>query len=125
MYELRKALEILLEMETAKINELDRLNHLIEEFMDIDIALLLWIRDYCDKHNIPLWKEPEFTKKIDMASRVLKEIKETSIDIEALIKSHKLPLKKFYKRSPEDLPEPKKESYLYLKLKIMSICPKN
>jgi hypothetical protein len=104
----QKTLEILLKIEIAKIHELDRLNHLIEEFMDVNINFLLWIREYCDTHNIPLWKENEFSGQVEIIRKILKEIKETSEDIEGLIESRQLPLNKFHKRSPEDLPEPEK-----------------
>jgi len=107
MDNLQKAFEILLEMEMVKINELDKLNHLIEEFMDININFLLWVHEYCNNHNIPLWEEKEFNRQVEIVRRVLKEIKETSTDIEGLIKSLKLPLNKSHKRSPEDLPEPR------------------
>lgn len=103
---LEKILKVLIEAEKIKIIQIDRLFYFLEEITEITDQFLMWLVDYCKRNDIPLYKEERFKSYVTMSSKILKDIEEASINIEGLIKSRKLPLNKFHRRSPEDLPEP-------------------
>ena len=77
-----------------------------EILLDMASTLLFWIFDYCNKHDIPIWTEDSLKNIIQTITESLRDEDACSASLLELIKSHKLPLKKFHKRSPEDLPEP-------------------
>lgn len=104
--ELCNMLKVLVETEGLKIAQIDRLFHFLQEMTETTNNLLMWLVDYCQRNNIPLWKEEQFRSYVHMSRKIMAEIEESSASIRQLIESRKLPPKKFDRRSPEDLPEP-------------------
>ena len=84
-----------------------------EILLDMASTLLFWIFDYCNKHDIPIWTEDSLKNIIQTITESLRDEDACSASLLELIKSHKLPLKKFHKRSPEDLPEPINQNDLF------------
>jgi hypothetical protein len=103
---LHEMFNAILEKEGILLNQLGKLALLEEDMTEITGNFLKWFIKYCDEHEIPFWREEQFENYIKLSRKILKEISDTTTDIIELIESRKLPLNKFRKRSPEDLPEP-------------------
>jgi len=76
-----KTLKTLLETESLQIKQLDKLFHLLEEMTEITDNFILWLMDYCDKHQIPFLECPQLKSYIRLSRRILKETKETMVDL--------------------------------------------
>lgn len=96
--DLYTTLKKFVEVEASRIEELDKLFHLLEEMTEITDIFLIWIIKYCDEHKILIWNEDQLRSYIRVSRILLKEVGD-------LMESRQLPLKKFDERSPEDLPE--------------------
>lgn len=72
--QIEKVLEHIADQQNLKLVELDKLNFLLREYSGITNDLLLWVIHYCDKNNIPIWKEKKFENLINDSSRITQEI---------------------------------------------------
>jgi len=106
MNDIYKTLEMLIEAESRQFEELENLFHLLEEMTQVSDNFLIWVIKYCDEHKVPIWNEEQLRNYIRLSRSLLKETGQKISSLQELIKSRKLPLNKFHKRSPEDLPEP-------------------
>jgi len=98
-------LKRLITFQVIRLEKLERLNHLIIDFLDLNCDFLMWLKDYCDKNNIPLWREKRFENLIETSQKILKEIDNISTILN-LFEPRKLPPRKFNGQNSEDLPEP-------------------
>lgn len=123
-----ETLQKLIEAEAITVEESYKLYQLLEEMTQITDNFIVWIIEYCQKHKIPILNEEQLRGYIKM-SRIL--LRETGEKISNLIESRKLPLKKFDRRSPEDLPDPvnskliNSESNILQKQRTNSTCQEN
>jgi len=101
-----KILERLIEVEAIIIEESDKLFHILQEMTQITDNFTVWILRYCTEHAIPIWREEQLRSYVKTSKILLKETGERISYLQELIESLNLPLNKFHKRSPEDLPEP-------------------
>lgn len=53
---MHKLFKKILYREMATINGLDDLFHLLEELTEVTDEFLLWLINYCEDNNIPLWR---------------------------------------------------------------------
>jgi len=104
--DLIKAFEDTLEAEVVIINQLDSLQHLLEEMTEVTVNFVHWLIRYCDEHKIPFYNEQQLISYIKVSRQLNKEFDNSVSDLKNFIESRKLPLNKFHRRSPEDLPEP-------------------
>ena len=98
----RKTLKALLETESLQIRQRDKLFHLLEETTEITDNFILWLIDYCDKHQIPFLEQTQLKSYIKLSRQILKETRETITDL----KSNSPPFLQHRKRTPEDATEP-------------------
>jgi len=105
--DLHETLQKLIEVEEIAIEESFKLYQLLEEMTQITDNLVMWIIKYCEEHKIPIWNEEQLRSYVQTSKILLRETGEKILNIKSLIESRKLPLRKFDRRSPEDLPEPK------------------
>lgn len=100
----------LLKAEAEKNYALDKLFHLLEEMTNITDRTIIWLIQYCDKHNIPLKKETQLKSYVNLSRRILKEIEEKSMHLKELIKYQELanPIRRFFTEDESDdkLPVP-------------------
>lgn len=65
---------------------LRRLNFLLQEEANITDSFLLWVVEYCAKHDIPIGKEKRFQNLLTDSKRIMEEIKITSTTLEEICK---------------------------------------
>jgi hypothetical protein len=64
----------LLKDATVTLNELLRMHELNQELLETLTVTMMWIRDYAEKHNIPLPKESSYTSLVNKAQTLIEEI---------------------------------------------------
>ena len=74
----------LLKIEITKIEELLDLKRLNIVLLDTTKTMLTWIFDYCEKNNIPIWKEKSLITLITMTQKTLREISQWSTESQSL-----------------------------------------
>lgn len=79
-----------------------RIHKLNVEFADTLMAILVWIRQYCDEYNIPMRNEDSIYTLLYHAHKINRELIETM----KLTNSRKLPPFKSDGEKPDKLPEP-------------------
>lgn len=68
-----RMLEEIIKTETAMIEELDSLFHLLEEMTQVTDSFMVWSLEYCHKHKIPIENETQFTSYIKTSKILLRE----------------------------------------------------
>jgi hypothetical protein len=64
----------LLKDATATLNELLRMHQLSQELLETLTVTMIWVKDYAEKHNIPLPKESSYTSLISKAQTLVEEL---------------------------------------------------
>jgi hypothetical protein len=54
--------------------ELENFNRLLMKLSDLNYAFLLWLKEYCEKNNLPIWKEPQFNSLLDWHEKIFREM---------------------------------------------------
>lgn len=85
----------LLKDATATLNELLRMHELNQELLETLTVTMLWIKNYTEKHNIPIPKKENLSSLINKAQSLINEISSDST-----------PFLQHRFRTPEDSTEP-------------------
>jgi hypothetical protein len=59
---------------TATLNELLRMHDLNQELLETLTVTMMWVRDYTNKHNIPLPRESSYMSLINKAQTLIEEL---------------------------------------------------
>ena len=107
---IRKTLKALLETESLQIRQLDKLFHLLEETTEITDNFILWLTDYCDKHQIPFLEQTQLKSYIKLSRQILKETRNVLTDLKLnspRFLQHREPIRRKFtdRKSDEDFTE--------------------
>lgn len=72
---MNKLLKGILYREMATMNGLNDLFHLLEELTEVTDEFLLWLINYCEDNNIPLWKEKQLKNYIKISKKSWEKFK--------------------------------------------------
>lgn len=114
--DIAKAFENALRTEAIIINQLDILQHLLEEMTEVTVNSIHWLIHYCDEHKIPFCNEQQLISYIKVSRQLNREFDNRTSDLKNFIESRKLPLnlqdllesdeKKHLDDSDEEVTEP-------------------
>lgn len=100
-----ETLRKLIMLQENKLAEIESLRNLLFDYTDLQIDLLLWLKQYCEAKNIPLWKEKRFHYLIETLQKIFKQMDDPLNNIEQLfgaLSDESLQ----HKKSDKDLTEP-------------------
>lgn len=95
----------LLEDATSTLNELLRMYELNQELLETLAVTIMWIKDYAEKHNIPLPREASYQSLINKSQTLIEEIASSDSFIRRKVTETK---------SDEEVPEPARANYSFV-----------